>query len=81
MTFFMALVKVLISIIFLLLLSRDPARSQNNFFSGKTVRIVIGSSPGGGYDYWDACWPAICPSTYPAILKWSCRTCRAADRW
>src|SRR6266542_3794941 len=36
MTFFMALVQVLISIIFLLLLSRAPARSQNNFFSGKT---------------------------------------------
>jgi tripartite-type tricarboxylate transporter receptor subunit TctC len=52
MTFFMALVKVLISIIFLILLSREPARSQDNFFSGKTVRIVVGSSPGGGYDYW-----------------------------
>jgi tripartite-type tricarboxylate transporter receptor subunit TctC len=29
-----------------------PANGQENFFSGKTVRIVVGSSPGGGYDYW-----------------------------
>jgi tripartite-type tricarboxylate transporter receptor subunit TctC len=29
-----------------------PAHSQDDFFSGKTVRIVVGSSPGGGYDYW-----------------------------
>jgi tripartite-type tricarboxylate transporter receptor subunit TctC len=29
-----------------------PANTQENFFAGKTVRIVVGSSPGGGYDYW-----------------------------
>jgi tripartite-type tricarboxylate transporter receptor subunit TctC len=29
-----------------------PAHAQDNFFAGKTVRIVVGSSPGGGYDYW-----------------------------
>ena len=29
-----------------------PANAQEDFFSGKTVRIVVGSSPGGGYDYW-----------------------------
>jgi tripartite-type tricarboxylate transporter receptor subunit TctC len=29
-----------------------PANAQDDFFSGKTVRIVVGSSPGGGYDYW-----------------------------
>jgi tripartite-type tricarboxylate transporter receptor subunit TctC len=29
-----------------------PAIAQENFFSGKTIRIVVGSSPGGGYDYW-----------------------------
>jgi tripartite-type tricarboxylate transporter receptor subunit TctC len=29
-----------------------PANAQDNFFSGKKVRIVVGSSPGGGYDYW-----------------------------
>jgi tripartite-type tricarboxylate transporter receptor subunit TctC len=29
-----------------------PAHAQENFFAGKTMRIVVGSSPGGGYDYW-----------------------------
>src|SRR5262245_4824673 len=29
-----------------------PAHAQENFFAGKTIRIVVGSSPGGGYDYW-----------------------------
>jgi tripartite-type tricarboxylate transporter receptor subunit TctC len=48
----MTILKVFFSIIFLVVLSRDPARAQDNFFAGKTVRIVVGSSPGGGYDYW-----------------------------
>jgi tripartite-type tricarboxylate transporter receptor subunit TctC len=48
----MTILKVFLSIIFLVLLCRDAARAQDNFFAGKTVRIVVGSSPGGGYDYW-----------------------------
>jgi tripartite-type tricarboxylate transporter receptor subunit TctC len=28
------------------------ARAQANFYQGKTIRIVIGSSTGGGYDLW-----------------------------
>ncbi len=28
------------------------ARAQTNFYQGKTIRIVIGSSTGGGYDLW-----------------------------
>ena len=29
------------------------ARAQGaSFYEGKTVRIIVGSSPGGGYDYW-----------------------------
>src|ERR671918_478946 len=48
----MTIQKVFFSIIFLALSFYDPARAQDNFFSGKTIRIVVGSSPGGGYDYW-----------------------------
>jgi tripartite-type tricarboxylate transporter receptor subunit TctC len=48
----MTILKVLFSTIFLVLLYLDAARAQDNFFAGKTVRIVVGSSPGGGYDYW-----------------------------
>jgi tripartite-type tricarboxylate transporter receptor subunit TctC len=29
-----------------------PVKAQENFFAGKTIRIVVGSSSGGGYDYW-----------------------------
>jgi len=25
---------------------------QTSYYEGKTVRLVVGSSPGGGYDYW-----------------------------
>ncbi len=28
----------------------DSARAQSGFYAGKTVRIVVASSPGGGYD-------------------------------
>src|SRR5688572_28477628 len=48
----MTIQKVFFSIIFLALLSCNQAFAQDNFFSGKTIRIVVGSSPGGGYDYW-----------------------------
>jgi tripartite-type tricarboxylate transporter receptor subunit TctC len=35
----------------LLLLGASPARSQSEeFFKGKTIDIVVGFSPGGGYD-------------------------------
>ena len=30
----------------------EPAAAQTPFYQGKTVRIVIGSSTGGGYDLW-----------------------------
>src|SRR4029077_15167713 len=30
----------------------DTANAQAGFFPGKIIRIVVGSSPGGGYDYW-----------------------------
>ena len=48
----MTVVRVSSSIIFIALSFCDPALAQDNFFSGKTVRIVVGSIPGGGYDYW-----------------------------
>src|SRR5206468_2992889 len=32
------------------LASTVPAQAQSRFFEGKTIRIVVGFSPGGGYD-------------------------------
>ena len=29
-----------------------PASSQEPFYKGKTIRIIVGLSPGGGYDLW-----------------------------
>ena len=48
----MNIASILLSALYLALLFCLPADAQDNFFSGKTVRIVVGSSPGGGYDYW-----------------------------
>ena len=47
----MAIFKILFSIVCSAMLC-GPANAQDNFFAGKTIRIVVGSSPGGGYDYW-----------------------------
>jgi tripartite-type tricarboxylate transporter receptor subunit TctC len=33
-------------------LNLEPVFAQANFYQGKTIRIVIGSSTGGGYDLW-----------------------------
>jgi tripartite-type tricarboxylate transporter receptor subunit TctC len=44
--------KITLVILCLALSYGVPAKAQENFFSGKTIRIVVGSSPGGGYDYW-----------------------------
>src|SRR5215510_4577683 len=29
-----------------------PARAQSDVFAGKTVSVIIGFGPGGGYDLW-----------------------------
>ena len=31
--------------------------AQTPFYEGKTVRIIVGFSPGGTYDLWPALWP------------------------
>jgi len=37
----------------LLFFSLSPAvHAQDNFYQGKTIKIVVGSAPGGGYDLW-----------------------------
>ncbi|HSE85946.1 MAG TPA: tripartite tricarboxylate transporter substrate-binding protein [Candidatus Binatia bacterium] len=33
-----------------LLLLLNPAKAQDSFYNGKTVRIIVGASAGGGYD-------------------------------
>ena len=35
---------------FVLLLFATPATAQDSFYKGKTVRIIVGASAGGGYD-------------------------------
>lgn len=35
---------------FVLLLFPNPAKAQDSFYKGKTVRIIVGASAGGGYD-------------------------------
>jgi tripartite-type tricarboxylate transporter receptor subunit TctC len=45
-------VAVFVALFPLIAVHDDLTNAQDGFFSGKTVRIVVGSSPGGGYDYW-----------------------------
>jgi tripartite-type tricarboxylate transporter receptor subunit TctC len=40
--------------------------AQEAFFKGKTVRLVVGSTPGGFYDRWARILPSICPSIFQA---------------
>ena len=42
--------KALIAIALALLLSSQLGLAQENFYRGKTVRIIVGASAGGGYD-------------------------------
>jgi tripartite-type tricarboxylate transporter receptor subunit TctC len=30
----------------------SAAHAQDNFYQGKTIRLIVGSAPGGGYDLW-----------------------------
>jgi len=45
-----ATLKSLASLFLLLSLSLSPALAQDSFYRGKTVRIIVGASAGGGYD-------------------------------
>src|SRR6185312_15985188 len=33
-------------------LNLEPAFAQANFYQGKTVKVIVGTAPGGGYDQW-----------------------------
>ena len=33
-------------------LNLEPIFAQANFYQGKTVKVIVGSAPGGGYDQW-----------------------------
>jgi tripartite-type tricarboxylate transporter receptor subunit TctC len=35
-----------------LLVFFQPAQAEDNFYGGKTIQIVVGFGPGGGYDLW-----------------------------
>ncbi len=34
------------------LATRDAVYGQDQFYKGKTIRIMVGSTPGGFYDRW-----------------------------
>jgi len=48
----LSFVAVFVALFPLIAVQDDLANAQDGFFSGKIIRIVVGSSPGGGYDYW-----------------------------
>ena len=34
------------------LLNLEPAFAQANAYQGKTIKVIVGTAPGGGYDQW-----------------------------
>jgi tripartite-type tricarboxylate transporter receptor subunit TctC len=39
-------------LLFTLLSAASSSAAESNYFAGKTIRVVVGSSAGGGYDLW-----------------------------
>ena len=50
-----------------LLFAGPPRRRRAITFAGKTVTMIIGFGPGGGYDTGAAWWPVTSASTCQAI--------------
>ncbi len=48
----MALLGKIILALLIALASSSVIHAQENFYQGKTIRIIVGSAPGGGYDLW-----------------------------
>src|SRR5262245_54826076 len=49
-------VKLITSLFFFALFNCGASaevRAQANFYQGKTLRVVVGSTSGGGYDLWE----------------------------
>ena len=44
------LTRLVAAVSLVLLLFATPAKAQDSFYKGKTVRIIVGASAGGGYD-------------------------------
>ena len=42
--------RLVVAGLFILPFALTPAQGQDNFYKGKTVRIIVGASAGGGYD-------------------------------
>jgi tripartite-type tricarboxylate transporter receptor subunit TctC len=73
--------KIILSIFSVVMVFRGPAHTQDDFFSGKTVRIVVGSSPGGGYDYWARLLARHMPKYIHGNPEVIVQNMRAADHW
>src|SRR4026208_236053 len=41
-----------LTLLFTLLSAASSSAAESNYFAGKTIRVVVGSSAGGGYDLW-----------------------------
>lgn len=44
--------KIIFTVLFVGLASISTVHAQENFYQGKTIRIIVGSAAGGGYDLW-----------------------------
>src|SRR5206468_11644848 len=56
--------------------------AQTSFYQGKTIRVIVGSSAGGGYDLWARLTGLYLGKYIPAIPPSWFKTCPGrAERW
>src|ERR1700759_1687468 len=54
-TFMRLMGRLLAAVVLMVLLAPEPSAGQSaeaDFYKGKSVRILVGYGPGGGYDVW-----------------------------
>ena len=71
------LIGLAIALIFLFAVKAN-VRAQSNFYSGKTVTVVVGSAPGGLYDLWARLFARTMGKYIPGNPTMWCKTCPAA---
>ena len=69
---FLCLVELFIGLVFLV--GTSTAALSEEFYKGKTIRFIVGFSPGGGYDTYTRAAARHIASTFRETLSPLCRT-------
>ena len=63
----------LLVVFILSLVATAPVRADD-FYSGKTVRVIVGGSAGGGFDIYTRAMARTWASIFPATRRWWWKT-------